>query len=519
MTNRSDTTDTTTDRAAELRTRIADIRAAAFGMGHEPNAGQAERIRRLEAELAQLEAKAQLPAKTAAKLEQLQAELDEAKAKAATSAHAGWRVTAARGKLRAAELQAFAQAPAADLEARLAEGFGKLTSAVELGAVAGQIDVAAMPTGYKMGRHRGTSHDRVVTAWTGAGTLSEARCLVCGKRGSLHVTTRVLQATAWLATAAVSKLWAAEAKATKAAELKAKLADGHKLARDLEVGDSVVGGRYVGYNGYSAVVRRIEQSPHYTTRLLVTVEYDAAKVRDAAERSYGAMHTTTTTWELKKADTVRMADRPAVPMTAAEYLATFVVLEAQKIAQQAADALKSAARYRGDYYGRGDSAYNAQAAEKYERRAAERAAEGQALEAAASTIGLELAGALVALAASAPAPHQPEGPRPGRYHRAVEAHAQAIAAGASAIEAAQAALDAAAPEAYLEAHALAVAELEARADLAGGQLALAGTPAPTRAVQPALLEVPAAPPAPARLECPGQLELDFEPGPAVDPWG
>lgn len=44
---------TTTTNATEIRQTIAAIKAAAYGMGHEPNAGQALRIARLEAQLAE----------------------------------------------------------------------------------------------------------------------------------------------------------------------------------------------------------------------------------------------------------------------------------------------------------------------------------------------------------------------------------------------------------------------------------------------------------------------------------
>jgi hypothetical protein len=42
------------NRGSDIANRIAAIKAAAFGMGHEPNAGQALRIAALEAQLEEM---------------------------------------------------------------------------------------------------------------------------------------------------------------------------------------------------------------------------------------------------------------------------------------------------------------------------------------------------------------------------------------------------------------------------------------------------------------------------------
>ncbi len=44
----------TNTTAADIRNNIAAIKAAAFGMGHELNAGQAARVAALEAKLAEI---------------------------------------------------------------------------------------------------------------------------------------------------------------------------------------------------------------------------------------------------------------------------------------------------------------------------------------------------------------------------------------------------------------------------------------------------------------------------------
>lgn len=45
----------TNTNAADIIRQIRNIEIAAFGMGHEPNAGQAQRIAALKAQLAEME--------------------------------------------------------------------------------------------------------------------------------------------------------------------------------------------------------------------------------------------------------------------------------------------------------------------------------------------------------------------------------------------------------------------------------------------------------------------------------
>lgn len=226
-----------------------------------------------------------------------------------------------------------------------AQTFPTTTAALDAGAITAVVAVKDVPDAYRMGRCTGAGHDRTITCWKGA-SYAHARCLLCG--GRLGTTTRILQGRAMLVAPAIAKTWAAADKAAKAAAKAAKIDAGELEAKHLTVGMVINAGRGQG----PARVYAIRQNGRYSTRIDVTLELNAERVRQTLYGRYSSAQyapATTVTATYRKADTVPVIDAADFePMPVAEYL--LAVSQARLAVNPAAMAKSQAdaARYATD---------------------------------------------------------------------------------------------------------------------------------------------------------------------------